>query len=395
MVLLDKRELEALMTHSEPNCLSILVPARQVGPDAQQGPIRLKSLLKKAREELSRTRLLKTEIQRRLETAREFLDADYFWQHQGDSFALFVAGGDAKIFRIPLDLEEMVVVSDHYYIKPLLPLLNERRYFYILALSQNAVRLFRANHYDIRSIAVVGAPASLSEMMASFYEVDRRSPRFRDRMPSLGHGAGADQRSPLFFGSGSSEPDKKIYIEQYCRLVDQAVQARLREETAPLVLAASEPLDFLYRVANTYRNLVSRGLAGNPDHLSPKELLQQALRIDDLLMDESRQQAIRRYRELVGAGRTADNHQQVLDALEKGQVDTLFISQHDHLWGVFNSETREWEIHEARELGDEDLLDRAAVSAHLAGGKVYAIERESLPGGTPIAATLRFATPGS
>ena len=287
MILLDKRELEALMTHSEPNCLSILLPARQVGADAFQGPIRLKSLLKKAREELNQAGLNKLELQRRLEAARQFLDEDSFWQHQGDSFALFIGSGEAKIYHIPLKVEELVVVSDHYYVKSLFPLLNERQHFYVLALSQNAVRLFRGNHYDIQSIAVIGAPASLSDMMASYYDIDRRSSRFRDRPPKLGHGAGAaEQGSPLFYGSGSSEPDKKAYLEQYCHLVDQAVQARLRDENAPLVLAATEPLEFMYRMANTYRNLLNRGIAGNPDHLAPKELLQQALKIDELLMDE-------------------------------------------------------------------------------------------------------------
>jgi hypothetical protein len=387
MRLLDKTELEALMFHYEPSCLSILVPARRAGTAAFQSPIRLKTLLKKAREELVQTGLPTFEVRRRLAAAQEFLSGDYFWQYQGDSFALFIGSSEARIYRMPLSIEEIVVISDHFYLKPLLPLLNEQRIFYILALSQNAVRLFRATHFDIQSIAVVGAPASLSDLLSSYYDLNRRA-RYRDRAPSLGYGA--EKRTSEFFGSGSAGPEKKSYLDQYCRLVDQAVQLRLRDETAPLVLAAAEPLEFLYRVANTYRNLLDQGLTGNPDHLSPKELLQQALKIEDLLLDQNRQQALKRYREMAGAGRTASNHKQVLAAVEEGQVDTLFISLRDHLWGVYNPDKNEWEVHEARQRGDEDLLDRAAVNTVLTGGKVFALEREALPNGRPLAATLRF-----
>ena len=59
-------------------------------------------------------------------------------------------------------------------------------------------------------------------------------------------------------------------------------------------------------------------------------------------------------------------------------------------WGTFDEDADEVTIHEDREPGDEDLLDRAALETMLNGGTVYAVKQEAMP---LFISKLRLRTP--
>jgi hypothetical protein len=47
-------------------------------------------------------------------------------------------------------------------------------------------------------------------------------------------------------------------------------------------------------------------------------------------------------------------------------------------------------VHRAPELGDEDLLNVAAVKTLLTGGTVYAVPPDEMPDAASVAAVLRY-----
>ena len=52
--------------------------------------------------------------------ARSLLEDADFWRHQSDELAVYVIPSVFEHFRLPLDLEELVVVAGHFHIRPLL-----------------------------------------------------------------------------------------------------------------------------------------------------------------------------------------------------------------------------------------------------------------------------------
>ena len=76
-----------------------------------------------------------------LEPASKLLKELYFWQHQSAGLAIFITSNRVRRYRLPLNFAELMVVTDHFHISPLLPLFTGDGQFYILALSQNEVRL--------------------------------------------------------------------------------------------------------------------------------------------------------------------------------------------------------------------------------------------------------------
>ncbi|MBI5252699.1 MAG: hypothetical protein HY912_24655, partial [Desulfomonile tiedjei] len=140
---LTSDELRALMDCKSGSCVSIFLPTHAKGGDTQQDPIRLKNLLKGAEEKLVQKGMRSASAKALLRPAQDLVSDTRFWSHQSDGLAIFVSPERFILHGAPFDFDELVVVSDRFHTKPLLPLLSGDGLFYVLALSQNQVRLLQ------------------------------------------------------------------------------------------------------------------------------------------------------------------------------------------------------------------------------------------------------------
>src|SRR5512138_157223 len=129
--------------------VSIYLPTQRAGNEQQQNPIRLKNLLAQADKKLLDYGVRRPEVEEILRSAMDLLEDSMFWQHQSDGLAVFLSQGLSRIYRLPVTFEEAVVVGKSFYVQPLLQLLNGDGIFYILALSLNQRKLFRASKDNI------------------------------------------------------------------------------------------------------------------------------------------------------------------------------------------------------------------------------------------------------
>lgn len=386
--ILPRPDLQMLLDHRAEWCVSIYMGTHRAGPEIEQDPIRLKNLLKEAEERLVELGMRRTKANDLLQPASERVANTEFWQYQGDGLALFLAPGVYREFRLPLALQELVVAGDRFEIKPLLPLLADDGHYFVLALSQKRNRLLMATKYSVRVIPTPNVPESV-EAALPFHETERQL-QFHSR--TGGPGGGQGRRSPMFHGHGDSAEDTKGNVLRYCQLVDRGLKEVLREERAPLVVAAVEFEQALYREANTYPHLVPAGVAGNPDELSVEELARAAWPIVEPVFRAARAAAAERYRALESAGRSARDLETVLPAAAQGRIDTLFAARGRHVWGTFSPDTLELTRGngDGPAPGQSDLLDDAARLTLTTGGKVYVVEPAEMPISGDVAAVFRY-----
>jgi hypothetical protein len=120
------------------------------GAELQAEPLRLKHLLAQAEAHLFALGLRTPQVMELLAPATRLLEDNLaFWQHQRDGLALFLARDTSMVYRLPVSFAEQAVVGSRFYIRPLLPLLSGDGTFYLLALSQNHVRLWRGSRYRL------------------------------------------------------------------------------------------------------------------------------------------------------------------------------------------------------------------------------------------------------
>ncbi|HAG85090.1 MAG TPA: hypothetical protein DCL61_29060 [Cyanobacteria bacterium UBA12227] len=389
MSLLSIDEVKTLVEQPKGWCVSIYMPIYRVGAEIQQNPVRFKNLMREAEDKLVENGLSNREALELLQPAKDKIDSDdNFWQQPNDGLAIFLADGVFHYYRLPLSFDELVVVTDHFHLKPLLPLLTEDGRFYILALSQQDIRLFECTRYSVSEVELPDVPKSIDE--ALLYDETAKDGQFRIST-SKGGTNNPFQHAGSFHGQGSPDQDKhQEEILQFFHTVNDGLQKYLRAKRAPLVLAGVEYLFPIYREANTYPNLIDEGITGNPENAKPEELQAQAWEIVEPLFLKSQQEAIDHYRELAQTGRSSSNIKEAVSAAYYGRIEELFVAVGVQQWGSFNPDTNTIDLHAEAEPGDEDLLNSAAIQTILNGGTVYAVEPDQVPDEAPLAAVFRY-----
>lgn len=388
MNILKKTDLEQLMLKEQQGSISIYLPTHRTGMDAQQDPIRLKNLLAKAENELSERGMGPREIREMLEPAIVLLQDSDFWQHQSDGLAIFLSTTGIRHYQLPVNFEEFVSVMDRFHIKPLLPLFTGDGQFYILALSQNEVRLLLGTRSSVSQIDIGQVGGGLAEAIPS------ANHQMSLQLHSSGSAGGMSGSGTSTFhgqGGGSDESNKQELL-RYFRMVSDGLSEFLQGDQAPLVLAGVDYLLPIFMEANTYPNLIDTFITGNPDLLSDEELHKSAWDMVSPRFQAERKEAVSYFKQLAGQGseQVTDKLEKIIQAASGGRIETLFLTAGEQYWGSFNPDTNEVSFHDQKAPGDESLLDFAAVQTYLKGGTVYAVEQGKVPGGTSASAVLRY-----
>lgn len=374
---ISRSELRELMETRDGPCVSIYLPTHRAGPEIQQNPIRLKNLLVAAEERLLAAGLRRPEVERMLAPAQRLPAEGVFRQNPGDGLAIFIAPDFFRALPLPLAFEELVVVTERFHLTPLLPLLVDNGRFYVLALSQNDVRLLRCTRYTCQEVELRGVPRSIGEVI--------RSDKLQKNLERwAGRARRGRMRTAIWYGQGEKNMARDLLL--YCQRIDRGVRQFLRSEQAPLVLAGVEPLLASYRQANTYPHLVGEQIEGSSDQLGAETLHERAWPVVQPLFARPQAEAAARFRARLGTGLASTDLKEILRAADAGRIESLFVATDRHAWGAFDPETREIALHPEPQPGDEDLLDRAAIQTLSLGGDVYAVDAEAVPDGYPIVA---------
>lgn len=361
------------------HCVSIYMPTHRAG--SEQDPIRLKNLLGRARAELAEMGVRRPAADELLHPATQLLTSARFWAEQGSGLALFLSDREMQRIRLPNPVEELVSVAGQFHLKPLLATVTGGELFYVLALSQNQVRLLKGDRYSMSELDLMDVPHSLDEAL-----------RFDDRERQLqSHGSGRVGRGQVaaaFHGHAMDKDAAEEDLSRFVTAVHRGVRATIAEPPAPLVLAGVARLAALYRRVNSHHHILEQGVEGNPEHLSPEALHAAAWPLVEPLFDRDRQAAADAF--LSGRPPAARDVESAVVAAYQGRIETVFVPLQGHVWGSFEPDTLKAIEHEQRRPGERDLLDVIAAFTLAHGGKVFAVDTAAMPSSDPVAAVLRF-----
>ncbi len=363
-------------------CVSLYMPTHRQGPETEQDPIRYKNLLRQIEDRLKNKGLRTPDVQEMLKPAQRLVQDPAFWRHQSDGLAVFITAETFQTFRLPLPFSELVVVSDRFHLKPLLPLFTGDGHFYMLALSQNEIRLLEGTRYTVDEVAAENLPKSMADAL----QYEHFSQELQFHTSSAG---GGERRPAMFHGHDARDEDKKRILRWFHKL-DAELSALLTGERSPLVLAGVDYLLPLYQEANTYAHLLAEGVTGNPEERRPQELHERAWPLVQPVFTQAREKALARYSQSIPNGQGSDDLSEVILAAHHGRVDVLFVALGVQIWGTYDPATQAVDVHEGHESGDEDLLDLAAMQTIMQGGTVYAVAPEQMPTAAPVAAVFRY-----
>lgn len=362
MDLLNARHLIGLAGERGGTRVSLFLPTHRAGPQIERNRIRLKNLLRRVEQELHPDSAI-------LEPARALVDGTSFWHRPSDGLAVFIGPDGVHHVRVPLRLPETAAIGDRFLVGPLLPLLTADRQFYVLALSQDDIQLFRGSRYDLEEVSLDGLPLAL------WLTMPRRQQQVHAFVADRG-GAGAR----AVFHGGST--DQTALVRQHFRRVDRALRDVVGDGDVPLVLAGVRSTQDLYRQVSTYPNLVAGGVEGSTRDMSPQVLHRQAWPLAAPVLRGAEAAAHATYRSLAGTGRTAARLTEVADAAGQGRVETLFLRNDAAVVPAL--------VRLDGTPDREEQRDRAAVATLRHGGQIYTVPGSRMPDETPACAILRY-----
>ena len=371
--MLQKQDLEELITPQNEICISLFMPLQWQPNQRDANRIRLKNLIKEAEKQLTAVAANPSQL---LAPASELLSNGRLNQPQSSGLAIFLKKGFVRLHYLSAEMPELVVVSQGFHTKPLLPLLRQNEQFYILALSQNNIRLYRANRNQIKPMATPNLPANMADALTEEYE------------KQLQHHMGAKETA-VFHGHEVSA-EKKGAVRRYFREIDKAITARLHDSDTPLILACVDYLAPVYREVNSYPHLLDQNISGNPDETKSADLHQQGWHLILAQIEDKKEAAIEEYQTLAQTQRTSSNLTKVLTAAHFGRVDTLFTPVGQQQWGQFDATSGQLHIYDRPQPDTVDLLDETAVHTLLNGGTVHAVDPQEMPTEALVTAVFRY-----
>lgn len=376
--------LDAILAHRDEHCVSIFLPTHRSGPEIKQDPIRLKNLLSDAEKRLEERGVRADARKAILAPAHDRIDDLDFWQHQADGLAFFLAPDTVHELRLPLQLEELVVVGPWFEVKPLLPLLVGDGQFYVLALSRGSNHLLRATRHAVTRVELPDAPASLEDALR-FDDPERQLQFHSGTASPPGQGT---RRAAMYHGQGGGADDTGSQELRYCQHLDAAVSDVLAGERAPLVLVALEELQATFREANSYPHLLEQGVTRNPDDVDDDALHAATWKVVEPTFREALDDARNRFTAAKGTPTAVEGLAKVLPMAWQGRVEAVFLARGEHRWGEYDPERDQITLTE--DNGHVDLLDLVARRTLMHGGTVYVLPPEELPAPPPVSALLRF-----
>lgn len=377
-------ELKRLTAPQQGPCITIYMSTHTAGRDGQQDALRLKNLVGQAERELTSQGVRAPEAKKLLAPVRRLPKEPGFWDKRSDGLAIFVSQETFDRYRVPLELDQTVIVHRRFQVKSLLPLLDSNDHYFVLAFSQNRVRFFEGKRFSMQELTIDGMPENMEQAL-NLDGADRGSQVHSAMRGSLG------KQAAVFHGQGGEREAAKDDLAQYFRVIDAALRDTLRDQRVPLFLAAVQYLLPIYREVSSYAHIAQEDLPGNPDHLSDRELHARVGPLVESYAQNAREEAAAKYHQLAGTGKTSDDIRQIVPAAHQGQVDTLFVDRSDHQWGSFDPSTGKVELRLPRQAADDDLLDYAAVQTLRHRGAVYAVSPDQSPS-PPAAAVFRYHT---
>jgi len=391
-----------LLTSGSPPYATLYLPLQRNWNALQHDRTLLRTLTDEAHELLRRRDLSSEQADALLAPALDLNRTTNAQFADADGLALFLASDFHTAMSLPVAPEPATHVDERFHVRPLWRMLAVDGIFFILALAQGGVQLFRASRYSVKTVSLPDVPTSLEE-----------STQFDEPTTSLGYhtgtaatgGGASGKRAARYFGQ-EDKGDRaylKEQILQFFQKLDNGVQKVLRQYSPlpPLVLAGVPYLQGLYRKVNQYAPLLEDGIDGEAiGGPSSRDWDGDALQaagwsIAANHFDEERQKALRRHEQVHGTdpSRTAATLSTVVPAALQGRVDTLFVPLHTKTWGQFDPNRHAMTIRndEAAQPEDTELYNLATASTLLNSGTVYISENEE-PGvpPPPIRATLRY-----
>lgn len=369
--------LQALRSSREPPCISLYQPTHRHHPDNQQDPIRYRNLRRDMENSL-REKYPARDIRALIDKYQVLETDDEFWNHRTDGLAILSSPGTFEIFELQRPVQELLVVANNFYTKPLVRILQSADRYQILCLSRNEAKLYEGNRDALDPVDLSDVPTTMAEALGE----KLTEPRIAVRASAGG---------TVYHGAGQKADEVDLDRDRFFRAIDRAIlENHSRPSGLPLMLAALAEHHAPFRAVSHNPFLLPEGIEINPESLDVDHLRVMAWQKMEPFYLQRLATLLDRYRAALPQQLASNDVAKIAKATIAGRVGVLLVEADRQIPGRIEPQTGEIEPGDLSDPETGDVLNDLAETVLRMKGDVVVVPAERMPSCTGVAAILRF-----
>ncbi len=329
-------------------CISVMLNTHRTKPDNQKDPILLKNLVKEAEGRLLNDEN-KRDARKLIDRLRE-LEASINHNFNLESLALFVNEDISQYIRLPIAVEDRVIIDNTFATRDLIRAMHMETNYYILVLSQQKVRLIEA----------------LNDKLIT--EVEELFPIENDQFRS----------ADAMVLSDSKRRDN--LVSGFFNQVDKALNEVRKDNPLPVLLCTEESNYHTYlKTADKADTIFSVLLNRNRLHDTAHQIVTDAWNVLEGTVKERNSARKSELTQAVGNGLFLSDTNDIWKAIHEGRIRTIFVEKGLFLPGIIENGNISLVDADERDkkIVTDDVLDEMIEANMDYGGEVV-----FLPNGT-------------
>ena len=357
--------------------ISIYVDTHIKKPDRLENPIRFKNLVKEVQASLKEKEF--KGFKDLFSLFKEMEEDALFWEGATESMAILGDEEACIVYKLPVNVKSLAIVSDSYYIKPLLRSFQSYGHYHVLGLNRDNFILFEADRYGIYPLLVDEKDATMEGVLGT----EKTAPHLS--VASIG----GDQS--MYHGHGGAKDERKVDQEKFFRHVDAFVLEQYSKiQKSPLILVSPDEHQGEFRKLSKNQYLIDAGIKIDVDALDKKSLYDKVQNVMQELFKKELKERMNSFSEACAKELGSDDRVQIGQAIAEGRVATLYLEENTVHPGLFDATLGTIVSGEMADPRVGDVYDDMAEVVLSRGGEVLILEKEDMPTTNDLAAVYRY-----
>ena len=357
--------------------ISIYVDTHIKKPDRLENPIRFKNLVKEAQASLKDKEF--KGFKDLFSLFKEMEEDALFWEGATESMAILGDEEECIVYKLPVNVKSLAIVSDSFYIKPLLRSFQSNGHYHVLGLNRDNFVLFEADRYGITEIPVDARDATMEGVLGT----EKTAPHLS--VASIG----GDQS--MYHGHGGAKDERKVDQEKFFRHVGTFVLEQYsKKQKIPLILVSPDEHQGEFRKLSKNNYLIDEGIKIDGDALDKKSLYEKVQDVIQELFKKELKDRMATFSEAHAKDLGSDDVVQIGRAIAEGKVASLYLEENTVHPGRFDPQLGTVVQGEIADPRVGDVYDDMAEVVLSRGGEVLILEKDEMPTERDLAAVYRY-----
>ncbi len=289
-------KLKELKDITSESCVTIILNTHRTSPDNKKDSLTLKNLIKEAEERLFADEN-KRDAKQLVERLKD-LESQIDHSHNLESLIIFVNEDVAEYTRLPIAVENRVVVDHSFATRDLVRALHLEANYYVLVLSQQKVRLIEA--FNDKIVSEIGNPFPIEN--TQFYSTNKAELSNASKQTNL--------------------------VAEFFNRVDKEVNKVRKENPLPVLICTEESNYHEYlKIADQKQSIFDTYLNKNRVDEKAHAIVTEAWAIVKDYTVEKNNARKQELKTAVSQNKFLSDTNEIWKAIKQGRIQTLFIEQ--------------------------------------------------------------------